>query len=255
MMSWPLVKYVLTAALRDRLMLVLSLMVLVGGALSVFLGSSAVIEQDRFALVFAAAGLRFASVVGLVLFVVFYVRRSFESRDIDFLLSRPISRSAFILSHSIAFSLLALIVGAAIGVSMLAVSLHYAVGGIGLWVLSLAAELVIMANAALFFAMVLPSATAGAMASIGLYILGRLMGELLGIVYTGAYFHGYRFLAMAMKLVSLIVPRLDLMAQSSWLIYGTSDSAIGVGFILAQGLVYSLLLTTAALIDLVRRQF
>ncbi len=255
MLSWTLVKYVMTAALRDRLMLVLALMVIVGGALSVFLGSSAVIEPDRFALVFAATGLRFAGAVGIILFIVFHIRRAFDSRDVEFLLSRPLSRTAFICSHALAFSLLALIVSGVVVVSIFAVSPHTAASGVILWAASLAAEFVIMANAALFFAMVLPSATAGALASIGLYVLARLMGELLGIVYTGSYSYGYRYLALSMKIVSLIIPRLDLMGQSSWLVYGTHSSAVGIGYILAQGIVYSLLLASAALIDLVRRQF
>ena len=272
MLSWPLVKYVLTAALRDRLILVLSIMVLVGAALSVFLGSSAVTESDRFALVFAAAGLRFAGVAGLVLFVVSYIRRAFESRDVDFLLSRPLSRVTFLCSHAAAFSLLAFFVAVLVTVSVFAVAPHHAAaatgswegpaaslenaqGGIGLWGLSLAAEFIIMANTALFFAMVLPGATAGSMASFGLYVLARLMGELLGIVNTGSYTAGYHLLAAVMKIISLIVPRLDLMAQSSWLVYGAAGSAIGAGFILSQCVIYSALLVLAAIIDLVRRQF
>lgn len=255
MLSWPLIKYVMTAARRDRLMMVLLLMVLVGGALSIFMGSSAINEQDRFALVFAATGLRFAGAASLILFIVFYIRRAFETRDIEFLLSRPVSRTAFICSHAAAFSILALIIGGVVALSMFGISPRHNAGGVVLWALSLEAEFVIMANAALFFAMVLPSATAGAMASIGLYVLGRLMGEILGIIYSGAYTHGYRFFALAMKPISMIVPRLDLMAQSSWLIYGTADSSIGPGYVLAQAVVYSLLLALAALIDLVRRQF
>jgi hypothetical protein len=275
MLSWLLVKYVLTAALRDRLVLVLFIMVLVGAALSVFLGSSAVTESDRFALVFAAAGLRFAGVAGLVLFIVSYIRRAFESRDVDFLLSRPLSRVAFLCSHAAAFSLLALFVAVLVTISVFAIAPHhvaaatgawninpgaaadpqYAQRGIGLWGLSLAAEFIIMANAALFFAMVLPGATAGSMASFGLYVLARLMGELLGIVNTGAYSSGYHLLAAIMNVISLIVPRLDLMAQSSWLVYGAGGSAIGLGFIIAQCVIYSALLVLAAIIDLVRRQF
>ena len=46
MISPTLVKYVLTAALRNRLLMVSFLMVITGGALSVFLGSSADIEAD-----------------------------------------------------------------------------------------------------------------------------------------------------------------------------------------------------------------
>jgi len=104
MFSWPLVTYVLMAALRDRLIVSLIVLVAVGTSLSVFIGSSAILEKDQFALVFAAAGLRFAGVAGLVLFTVFYVRRAFDTKDIEFLLARPVSRFSFLFSHAVAFS-------------------------------------------------------------------------------------------------------------------------------------------------------
>jgi hypothetical protein len=255
MISKPLIKYILTAALRDRLLLVLLLMMVVGGSLSVFLGSSAITESDRFALVFASSGLRLGGVIGLVLFVVFYVRRAFDSRDVEFLLSRPLSRVTFISSHAVSFSLLALLVALVVIFSICMVSVHHIQPGVLLWGLSLAAELIIMANAALFFSMILPSATAGAMATFALYVLGRLMGELLGIVYSGSYTPGYHVMAVAMKTVSVIAPRLDLMAQSSWLIYGPGGDAINPGYVFMQGVIYSLLLIVAALVDMVRRQF
>ncbi|HBR68524.1 MAG TPA: hypothetical protein DEA55_04015, partial [Rhodospirillaceae bacterium] len=68
---------VLTAAVRDKLVISLLVLLALGASMAVFMGSSAVIEQDRFAVVFASGGLRLASVLGLVLFVVFFVRRSF----------------------------------------------------------------------------------------------------------------------------------------------------------------------------------
>src|SRR5688500_11896647 len=102
------VQYVLTAALRDRLFLTLLLVVAAGSSLALFLGAGAVIEADRFALVFTASGLRLACVMGLVLFTVFYIRRSFDGREVDFLLSRPVSRGTFLLAHTTAFSLLSL---------------------------------------------------------------------------------------------------------------------------------------------------
>ena len=45
MISKPLVKYVLTAALRDKLMITLALMILMGAAVAVFMGSASVTEQ------------------------------------------------------------------------------------------------------------------------------------------------------------------------------------------------------------------
>jgi hypothetical protein len=59
---------VLTAALRDKLIVTLVLMIMMGAAVAVFMGSSAVVEGDKFALVFGSGGLRLLGVTGLVLF-------------------------------------------------------------------------------------------------------------------------------------------------------------------------------------------
>lgn len=255
MISWPLIRYVLMAALRDRLVLSLGVLVAVGASLSVFLGSGAFIESGQFALVFTAGGLRFAGTVGLVLFVIFYLRRSFENKDVEFLLSRPISRTSFILSHSIAFSILAVFLAGVIGVAVCAVVVQAVGPGHGLWVFSLMMEYIIIVNAALFFAMVLQSAAGGAMAVFGLYVLSRLMGQLLGIASVDGASSVSVFLNPIMNFISMVVPRIDLMTQTSWLVYPDAGGDVGFAFIAIQGAVYSGLLICAALIDLRRRQF
>lgn len=254
MFSGPLIRYVLMAALRDRLVLSLVLVIALGACLSVFLGSAAVVESKEFALVFAAGGLRFAGIVGLVLFAVFHIRRSFDNKDIEFLLSRPISRTAFILSHSVAFSILAVILSGAIGLIILLLSGGHLGAGHGLWVFSLIMEYLIVINAALFFAMVVPTASGAALAVMGLYVLGHLIGDLLGDARafpTAATV----VLKPLMDVVSMVVPRLDLMAQTAWLVYPNGGHNVGYAFILAQGVFYCGLLICAALIDLRRRQF
>lgn len=255
MISLPLIRYVLMAALRDRLMLSLALLILVGSCLSLFVGSSAVIESRQAALVFTAAGLRFAGVVGLVLFVVFHVRRSFDTRDVDYLLSRPITRTGFILSHALAFSFLALILSVCIGLVVLFLSIGNIGVGHGLWLLGLSMEFLIAVNAALFFSMVISSAAGGAMSVFGLYVLGRLMGDLLGDASSNIAGAMAPVLQAVMNVVAMISPRLDLMTQSTWLVYPDGGHDVGVVFILLQGFVYSGLLICAALIDLRRRQF
>jgi len=256
MISLPIVKYVLTAALRDRLVLSLVLLVVLGASVSIFLGSAAVTESDQFTLVFAAGGLRIAAVLGLVLFIAFHIRRSFETKDVDYLLTRPISRVSFILSHALAVSLIALLFAVLISAALLAIGFKHAGPGYALWCTSLLVELVIIANASLFFAMVLPSAASSALAVFALYILSRLIGQLLGIVEVGGLeIPGFALLSVVMQVVSVIIPRLDLMGQTSWLIYGTTTESVGYVFIILQGLVYSALLITASLVDLIRKQF
>ncbi|MCL4677567.1 MAG: hypothetical protein KJ017_03125 [Alphaproteobacteria bacterium] len=252
-MSYPLVKYVLMGAVRDKLIVTLLVLLLLGCSLSFFLGSAAVIEKDRFALVFAAGGLRLAGVLGLVLFVVFFVRRSFDGKDVEFILSRPISRTAFIYSYAAAFSLIALILSLAIGLCVFASGPHLFGSGQVLWVASIVVENIIMVNTALFFAMYMSSATSAAMSTLAFYVLARMMGQLLGIVDSSLVVDTGP-MAMAVQFVSVVTPRLDLMGQTSWLIYGLGEG-VGIGFVVVQGILFSMLVTLAALLDLMKRQF
>ncbi|MBP7721739.1 MAG: hypothetical protein KA155_04290 [Alphaproteobacteria bacterium] len=252
-MSRPLVLYVLTAALRDRLVMAMIITLVVGTSLAVFLGSAAIAEKQQFALVFAGAGLRLAGVLGLVLFTVFFIRRSFDARDVDFILSRPVSRVEFLLSYAAGLSLLALGMAAAQTLCL------YIIGGNLFgpshisWAVSIAFENIIMVNAALFFSMILSSAATAATATAGFYILARLMGQLLGIIdSTGKGTFIYNLMEYILQAISAVMPRLDLMAQTSWLIYG---EAVEISSILLQGAIFTILIITAALIDLVRRQF
>src|SRR6218665_1516298 len=132
MISRPLIGYVLTAALRDKLVMTLMLMIMLGAGVSVFLGSSGVTEQESFAVVFGPGGLRFLGVFGIVLFVCFYMRRSFETKEVEFLLSRPISRMRFLFSHAFAFSIIALAVTAAVVAAVFFLG-KPKMGGPGVW--------------------------------------------------------------------------------------------------------------------------
>jgi ABC-type transport system involved in multi-copper enzyme maturation permease subunit len=273
MISGPLVGYILTAARRDKLMITLVLMVALGAALAIFLGAATVVEEAQFSLVFGAGGLRALGLVGLVLFVSFYMRRAFEHKEVEFLLSRPISRTAYLFSHATAFIVLALAV-AVIVVLPMAISGAPQPMGLAIWGYSLAVEYAIMAVVSLFFSMVLSSAAGSALATLGVYVLARLIGTLLGIAASTPDNVVLGFLGKGIELISIVVPRLDLMAQTSWLIYGVEGSnSIGLlehaggyaqamaaqlglaGFVTVQGIVFIALLLAASLFDFARRRF
>ncbi|MFP4097219.1 MAG: hypothetical protein ACLFU1_00360 [Alphaproteobacteria bacterium] len=253
MLSIPLIKYVFMAALRDRLMISLAIVLVVGASLGVFLGSAAIVEKTQFTAVFTGAGLRLVSVFGLVLFVVFFIRRAFESKDIEFLLSRPVGRLEIIFSFAAAFSVLCVLIGLGVAACVVAVSPTLFSSGHLMWIGSVMVETIIMANTALFFSMYISSASSAAMATFGVYVLGRLMGQFLGIVDSpliddqGGY-------AVIMQLVSVVMPRLDLLGQSSWLLYGVQDGYSFL-FALGQGVFYSALVLLAASFDFIRREF
>ena len=253
-MSAVLIRYVLRAAIRDRILIALVLAMLVGTSLAIFMGSSAVAEKGPFAGVFAAGGLRFAGVIGLVLFVVFHVRRSFESKDVEFLLSRPITRTQFLLSFAAAFSLMAIITTGVQAVCLAMIVPNILEPGSLLWLASIAVENIIMVNVALFFALMVSSAAPCAMACLGFYLLARMMGQILGIIDMGTDARGGFYLVKIMEVISAVTPRLDLMGQTTWLVYGPDASAT-YGFLILQAIIFSGLVLAAARIDLARRTF
>jgi ABC-type transport system involved in multi-copper enzyme maturation permease subunit len=273
MISPPLVRYVLTAAARDRLVITLLLMIALFSATGVFLGSAAVVEQGQFSVVFGAGGLRFLGVMGVILFVCFHMRRAFEHKEVEFLLSRPISRAKFLFSHAAAFVLFAILAALAVTAPLLFAGAPHP-SGLAAWGYSIAVEYAVMAVSALFFSMVLSSAAGSALAVFGFYALCRLIGTLIGIAATPPENLAFAALHRAMDVISIVVPRLDLMGQTSWLVYGVEGSdgmsllaragpharsaaeAMGLmGFITAQGAVFTALLLAASAFDFSRRRF
>ncbi len=253
-MVWILTKYVLTAAVRDRLFIGFLLFLVVGVSLSVFVGSSAITEKDLFSLIFAASGLRLIGNLALVLFIVFYIRRSFESRDVEYLLSRPISKFQFLIAHMLSFTIISIFAASAITLILSLMPSTTGDTNMLLWGVSIAVEFTIMSSMALFLSLILSSAVAASMATFAFYVLARLMGEILGIIEAGASQGGIILLEKAMLVISIFIPRLDLMGQSAWLLYGAS-SAVDLGFVILQGLIFCAFLMSASYLDLNKRQF
>jgi ABC-type transport system involved in multi-copper enzyme maturation permease subunit len=259
--------------MRDKLIWTLLLMIATGAALANFMGGAAITEKEGFAIVFGSAGLRFLKVLGIVLFVCFYVRRAFETKEVEFLLSRPISRGSFLFSHAIAFMILSVLATLAVVLSV------YIIGrpdpaGLFAWGMSICVENMIMAIAALFFSMVLSSAAGSALATLGFYVLSRLIGTLIGISALAPKNWIFAVMNNVLDVISIIVPRLDMVGQTSWLVYGVEGAGgfgflnragtyshfliehLGVcGFVLTQGFLFIGLLLSATAFDFQRRQF
>jgi hypothetical protein len=249
----PLIAYLLRSALGDRLLAVLALATMAGAALAAFLGDTALVEKSELTTVYAATAGRLVVVVCLVLFTCFHVRRTFESREIDLLLSRPVSRFCFVLAEVATLVLLAGL-GAVLAGSAVAATGRPELSALGLWTSSLMVEAAIAATAALFFALMLSSGVAAALACLGFYVLSRMIGVLGGIAAAHGGSGPQGWLAdQAIFLLGLLLPRLDLFAHTSWLVHGAGDDAVGIGLIFAQGAVYLVLLTAAACIDFERR--
>lgn len=252
--AWRLYLYIIRAAIRDRLFWSIGGALLVVFSLSYFFGSTTVSEGANFAIVFTAFGVRLFGVVSLVLFTINYIRRSFEARDIDYLLSRPIGRVGFILTHAAAFSTHAMASALLLGGLVIFLEKTNLSEGIFLWWFSIAVEFMIMANVAMFFSFVMKSQTACSLIVFAFYLLTRLLGQILGILNTTEGLGIIRYASKAMDVISIFLPRLDLLGQTKWILYG-APGQVSVGFIAAQGAVFCFLVICATIIDMKRRQF
>lgn len=269
-MSFPIIKFVTTAALRDKILITFLVLILIIASLSGFFGSAAITEQPDFALVYKAGSLRMAGIASLVLFVCFYVRRAFETKEVEYLLTSPLTRFQYIISHAVSFALIAALLAVAISLVILLTAQPDTAGWM-LWSFSLVIEYVLVALIGMFFSLVVPSAAGAALICFAFYTLARMIGVLLGISSMPTETTLMDVLGKVMEIISILIPRFDLMGQSEWLVYGpgqsggfeidrwASDSGpqnIGLSwFVYLQAVGFSTLIIIASAFDFSRKQF
>lgn len=250
------IRYVLLTATRDRLFFGLLFGILGAAYISSVMGSTALLEPEQMTLSFTAASARVIIMVGIIVFIGFHMRNAFDAREIDVLLSRPISRTSLVLSYWLGFVTVATLL------VLPTVVLIYFVGVINmtgylLWSASLILESWLVVSLALFAALTIKSGVGTVLSSLALYTLSRMMGFFVATTKTGILFDteqvnlGAKWL---MAVISTVVPRLDFFAKSQWLIYG-AKSYDDLTLFLLQAAVFIPLLLAAAVIDFKRKQF
>lgn len=256
MLSLSLLRYVGLAVRRDRIIWLMFALMFASLMVSLFLGEAATLESDIFSIALAGTIMRTVAMLGLVIFISFFMRRLFESREIDYLLATTLTRTKFLLSLTVAFSLLALLLSAMISLVLAGMLKHFS-GAWLIWSCSVGVELVITSVMTMFFAVVLRSPTISALCSLGYYSLARLMGMMIGIIefrYSGA--HGLMLIPnWVVKILSVITPRFDLLAQTSWLVMPETLAAFPLWLLPVQLFVFCAFFFTCALSDLKRVQF
>lgn len=250
-------RYVLLTAFRDRFVAAIVLTLLAAVGVSGLLAASTVVEGRQAGLAYGGELCRTALVLGLVTFVCFHVRRLHDSREIEAMLARPLSRGAFIFAYYGAFCAVALPLALAAGALLMA-GLGGRGAGLALWEASLMLEVLIVLAMALFAAMALESATAAVLAALGFYALGRSMAMFVGIVKAGSGATdsaGVNVTAdVAVRVVAAVMPRLDLFGQSRWLTLGPGGGW-GLRELLLQTAIYVPLLLLATVRDLGVKRF
>lgn len=250
------IRFVLLTAIRDRLFAGLLVGILFATYISSAMGSTAMLEPQQMTIAFAAAASRIIVMVGIIVFIAFHIRGAFESREIDLLLSRPISRATLVLSYWLGFVVVAtLLCLPAMGV--LAVLGILDAKGYALWCASLVMESWLVVSLALFAAVTLKSGVVTVLAGLGFYTISRMMGFFVATTKSGMLFETQLINEVArfvMKAISVVIPRADFFGKGSWLVYGY-ETLEALWLFALQGVIFIPLLLAATIIDFKRKQF
>jgi len=253
---YSIFKYIFLTAIRDWLYVGLFLLLLAAFGISIVLGGTALVERNPMTTSYIAGAGRMIFAIGMILFVCFHIRRSFDNKEVEFILSKSISRHKFIFAYLLGFSLVASIVLAIIIVPLFFIQS----GGFGLfyWALSLFLEMIILISFATLASLILRSAISSVLASLGFYMISRMMGF---FVLTIKLPESFRDLSTSdgvmkslLKVLSVVFPRLDLFANSEWLVYGIVDFS-NIKLIIIQSLIYIPLMIFMSFYDFNNKQF
>ena len=253
-----ILKYILLSGTRDKLYLGLFISLIIAFSLSIFLGSTAMVEQQQMTTAYISGLSRGVLVIGTIIFVCLNMNRAFENKEVEFMLSKAISREHFILSYLIGFfvSILMILIPLIVAIFFVTKADKF---GLLMWSLSLLSELMIVICFSLLASLILKNSFSSILASLGFYIISRLMGmfvmaiNLPKSVSTNIEFSTQSF-STILKFLSAIFPRLDLFGQSEWLTYGISDFW-NLKVILVQSLIYIPLMIFMAFHDFKKKQF
>lgn len=252
---WNKIRYVLLTAQRDSLFFGLAFSLIFASYVAFFLGGTAVVEEGQTSVVYSAGISRLVLMLGLIIFVAFQIRRSFENREIDLMLVHPISRTKFIISFIIGYGVIA-------GFFVLfAATVLYGfayfsdakpdINGFAIWTGSVFFEAVIIASLALTSSLILRSTVLTVLLCLGFYVLSRMAGFVLLIV-TKPGNNGVSYESFSH--ISKFIPRMDFFGKSEWLLYGFK-SYDEVWLFLTQAVIYITLLLCIAIYDFKKKEF
>jgi hypothetical protein len=246
-----LARLALIEARRGGLGWLALLALVLGIALAGFLSQLALTESRMLQAAVVAALLRVAAVFLIAGQVVASVRREIDDKRLELSLALPFSRATQYLARLGGFVALGTLLAVVFAVPTLLWAPPLAAT---CWAASLACELALVAAAALFFAMTLGQLVPALAATIGLYLLARSIGAMQAIAAGPLAPDNvlHELARYAISAIALVLPALDRITRTDWLLYGVPDAA---SFLLgiAGTLLYAALLAAAGVFDFQRR--
>jgi len=224
----------------------------VGVGLAGFLSRLALTESAALQTGILAAFFRVTTVFLLVTFVVTSMVREASDKGLELLLSLPISRTSYYVGKLAGFVACGGVLSVVFSCALLFWGPPLAVG---IWCVSLALEVSLMAVVGLFFVITMANVVPALTAVAGCYFLSRVIASIQSIAVSplaGEPGTLQKLAVNGIDLVALLLPPLEKATQTEWLMYAIPS--IGE-FLRIAGLlvVYGALVLAAGLFDFHRR--
>jgi hypothetical protein len=245
------IRLALIEARRSGLAWLAALALALALAFAGFVSQLALTESRLVELAVVAAFERVCAVFVLAAHIVASVRREIDDRRLELMLALPLARSRQYLGRLAGFACLGVALAVAFALPLL---LWAAPEAVLAWGLSLACELVLVAAAALFFAMTLAQLVSALAATAGLYLLARSVSAIQAIaagpLAEDSWLH--QLGRAALDAIAFVLPALDRVTRTEWLLYALPDAST---YAAALGglLIYAALLSAAGIFDFERR--
>lgn len=248
-----IVRTTVLEAIRNRLLWVVAAVMVATLGLAQFLNQVAITESVEIQASIAAALLRLAAVFIVVTFVITAMVRESNDKVTELILSQAAPRSAYFLGRFAGFSLVAVTVALLFALPL---GLFSPAARLVLWTGSLVFELLVMVSVSLFCVLSLTQVLSAFAATAGFYLLSRSMAAMQVIASAPLAEHRLtdNVVAGIVNAIALLLPSLDRMTQTAWLVDTPPDARL-IFEIVMQSLLYVVLIASAALFDLHRKNY
>lgn len=256
-MNYPAItiaRYTFIEAVKNRLFLLMLIGLICIFGLSQFTGELAITETPQIQGAITGLVLRLFAVFIVSLFVITSMVREFNDKTLEFIISLPIPRYVYFSGKLLGFFSLSVIVAIIVSLPLL---LYADFLQLLLWCISLICELFIVTTLCLFCLFTLGQITIAFTVVVAFYLLSRSMSTLLLLSQSPileATTVSQEFIILLVNAIAYVLPELDSFTQTEWLVYNTG-SMDSLAIVAGQTLIYVLLLSCAALVDLYRKEF
>ena len=239
-------------AVRNRMFVLTVAGIVCLFGLTEFTGELAITETRELQALLVGSGMRLFAACTVALFVITSMVREFNEKGFELILSLPIPRYGYFFGKFLGFLLLSAVISIAGGLLLLVYSPP---ASALLWLFSLQCELAIVIALSLLCLFTFGNVTVSFMLVLAFYLLARSMHAIQLISMSPILEFktaSQEFMNTLVDAAAYVLPALHEFTRSEWLVSGGSWSDAGA--IALQAVIYTALLSAAALFDLYRKE-